>query len=138
MLPETIKRHILFLKNEKMERSPIYFYFPHLGPQYHQRLFTNTAQHTKTLQSIVEPSLRSLRQVPSASISYLPSFAIGASLQKVHIRLHPSMALQAEIGAIIAISKEKNDLFLNLCSRIIISSIFLIIFAHRTLNVGQE
>jgi hypothetical protein len=47
-------------------------------------------------------------------------------------------ALQAEICAIIAISKEKNDLFLNLCSRIIVTSIVFIIFAHRTLNVGQE
>ena len=38
----------------------------------------------------------------------------------------------------IAISREKGTLFLNLCSQIILFSIFLIIFAHRTLNVGQE
>ena len=38
----------------------------------------------------------------------------------------------------IAISREKGTLFLNLCSQIILFSIILIIFAHRTLNVGQE
>ena len=37
----------------------------------------------------------------------------------------------------IAISREKTTLFLNLCSRIIVYTIFLIIFAHSTLNVGQ-
>ncbi len=34
--------------------------------------------------------------------------------------------------------KRKTTLFLNLCQGIIITSIFLIIFGHRTLNVGQE
>ena len=37
-----------------------------------------------------------------------------------------------------AISREKTTLFLNLCSGIIITSIFLIIFAHRTPNAGQK
>ena len=37
-----------------------------------------------------------------------------------------------------AISREKTTLFLNLCSGIIITSLFLIIFAHRTPNAGQE
>jgi hypothetical protein len=35
----------------------------------------------------------------------------------------------------IVISREKSHLFLNLCSRIIISLIFLIIFANKMLNV---
>ena len=34
--------------------------------------------------------------------------------------------------------KRKTTLFLNLCQGIIITSIFLIIFGHRTPNVGQE
>ena len=52
-------------------------------------------------------------------------------------RLHPSMALRAEIFAEYCYSKGKIALFLNLCSGIIITSIFLIISAHRTINVGQ-
>ena len=58
--------------------------------------------------------------------------------RKVRIRLHPSMVLQVEIHAEYCYSKEKIVLFLNLCSQIILFSTFLIIFAHRTLNVGQE
>ena len=38
----------------------------------------------------------------------------------------------------VPISREKTTLFLNLCSGIIITSLFLIIFAHRTPNAGQE
>ena len=38
----------------------------------------------------------------------------------------------------IAIPREKIALFLNLYSQIILFSTFLIIFAHRTLNIGQE
>ena len=37
-----------------------------------------------------------------------------------------------------AIPREKIVLFLKLCSQIILFSIILIIFAHRTLNVRQE
>ena len=57
---------------------------------------------------------------------------------KVRIRLHPSTALRAEIFAEYCYSKGKIALFLNLCSQIILFSIILIIFAHRTLNDGQE
>ena len=58
--------------------------------------------------------------------------------RKLRIRLHPSMALRAEIFAEYCYSKGKIALFLNLCSQIILFSIILIIFAHRMLNVGQE
>ena len=61
-----------------------------------------------------------------------------ALARKVRIRLHPSMALRAEIFAEYCYSKGKIALFLNLCSQIILFSIILIIFAHRTLNVRQE
>ena len=58
--------------------------------------------------------------------------------RKLRIRLHPPMALRAEIFAEYCYSKGKIALFLNLCSQIILFSIILIIFAHRTLNVWQE
>jgi len=41
-------------------------------------------------------------------------------------------------GRVGAISREKTTLFLNICSRIVVSSIIFIIFAHGTPDVGQE
>ena len=58
--------------------------------------------------------------------------------RKVRKRLHPFMELQAVFIMERCQINRKYHTFLNFCSQIILFSIFLIIFAHRTLNVGQE